>query len=104
MVILLFFVNQPSKIRPVWRQMLVEMDLVGMTLIIGAVTCYILAMQWGGVTKAWNSSEVIGTLVGFVLMTIAFVAVEWYQGEHAMLHPRIMKRRTVIAGSLFGFL
>jgi MFS transporter, DHA2 family, glioxin efflux transporter len=103
-VILIFFVNQPPERRPSWRQMLIEMDIIGMVLVLGGVTCFVLAMQWGGISKAWNSTDVIGTLVGFGVLLISFVVVEWYQGENAMLHSRIMKRRTIIVGSLFAFL
>ena len=80
------------------------MDFIGMVLVLGGVTCYVLAMQWGGISKAWNSRDVIGTLVGFGLLFVAFVVVEWYQGENAMLHSRIMKRRTIAVGSFFAFL
>jgi len=104
LVILVFFVNSPSAARPTWKGMLLEMDITGLILVLAGVVCYILAMQRGGTSKAWNSSEEIGTLVGFCLMVVAFIANEWYQGEKAMLCTRILKRRTVAVGSLFAFL
>ena len=84
--------------------MLIEMDIIGMVLVLGGVSCYVLAMQWGGISKAWNRTDVVGTLVGFAVLLIAFVVVEWYQGENAMLRSRIMKRRNIAVGSLFAFL
>ena len=72
------------------------MDLPGAVMIMAAVICYILAMQYGGVTKPWNSSVVIGLLVGFGLITIAFVVVEFFQKDRALLLPRLLKDRSMI--------
>jgi hypothetical protein len=35
------------------------MDFVGATLIAGAVTCLMLALQWGGNKKPWGDKAVI---------------------------------------------
>lgn len=77
------------------------MDLPGACLIMAAVVCYILALQDGGVTKAWNSSQVIGLLVGFVLITGAFTVVEYFQKDRALMLGRLMKDRTMIVGCFF---
>lgn len=61
-------------------------------------------MQWGGATKAWNSATVIGTLVGFGLMTVAFAGIQVWQGEKASLVPRILKRRVIAGVCVFVFL
>ena len=79
------------------------MDVPGTTLIMGAVISFILAFQYGGQEKAWSSSEVIGLLVGFGLITIAFIILEWYQGERAMINPRILKQRTVWVSGMYAF-
>jgi hypothetical protein len=84
--------------------MLRQLDMLGLVLIVGAVTCFILALQWGGVSKAWNSAAVIGTLVAFVVCMILFVTEQWWLGENAMVHSLIIKRRTVWVGSMFSFL
>lgn len=80
------------------------MDLPGAIMIIGAVTCYTLAVQDGGLTHPWNSSTIIGLLVGFVLIIAAFWIVEYIQGDRALLLPRLMKDRTMIIGCAFMFL
>jgi hypothetical protein len=80
------------------------MDIPGATMIIGAVVCYTLAVQDGGVTKPWNSSTIIGLLVGFVLIVAAFWLVEYFQNDRALLLPRLMKDRTMIIGCAFMFL
>ncbi|KAI0616578.1 Major facilitator superfamily transporter [Pyrenophora tritici-repentis] len=102
--ILFFFGNEPPKTRPNWRGMLRQMDLLGMTLIVGACVCFVLAMQWGGISKAWNSGAVIGTLVAFVVCLALFIAVQVWQRENAMINTIIIKRRTMYTGCIFGLL
>ena len=81
-----------------------QMDLPGTFVIMAAAVCLPLALQWGGVSKPWNSADVIGTLIGFFLLSIVFVIVEYYQGERALLVPHILKRRVVYVGCLVSFL
>jgi len=79
------------------------MDFPGLILIIGAMQCLLLALYWGGVTKPWNSSHVVGTLLGFGLLLVAFVAVEYKQGQYAMLVHKLVKKREVLVGAIFSF-
>ena len=71
---------------------------------MAALICYILALQWAGVTKPWSSADVIGTLIGWILLTIVFALVEWKQNERALLVPRLLKIRTILASCMFIFL
>ncbi|KZP00729.1 MFS general substrate transporter [Calocera viscosa TUFC12733] len=84
------------------KEKLLQMDMLGTFTVLGAVVCYLLALQYGGVTKPWNSSVVIGLLVGFVLLVITFVTVEWRMGERGIVPPRLLRQRTV--GVLAGFI
>jgi hypothetical protein len=78
------------------------MDPLGTALIMGAVISFILALQFGGETKPWKSSTVIGLLVGCVLMLIAFGILESVQGERAMLTSRLMRERNVWVNGVYG--
>ncbi|CAD6585426.1 MAG: hypothetical protein ASARMPREDX12_001997 [Alectoria sarmentosa] len=86
-----------------WKETLLQMDLVGTFLIMAAVVCYLLALQWGGSTKAWSNSSVIVTMVCFVLLLIAFVANELWIGDRALLQPRILKIRRVWTTNAYVF-
>ncbi|KAK4627302.1 MFS gliotoxin efflux transporter gliA [Fulvia fulva] len=92
---------------------ILQMDLGGAALIPGAVTCFLLGLQWGGITKSWQDSTVIGTLTGSGLLLVAFTALEIYLGERAALIPRIVRQKTValamvyqtdLTGCFFSFL
>ncbi|EKG16281.1 General substrate transporter [Macrophomina phaseolina MS6] len=80
------------------------MDPLGSFTLMASIVCYLLAMQWGGITKAWNSSGVVGVLVGWLLLTICFAAIQMWRGEYAIVVPRLIKKRTVAAGCVFNFL
>lgn len=68
------------------------MDFVGAALMMGLIISYILALQYGGQTHSWNSSVVIGLLVGFDVILAVFVAWELYQKERAMIVPRLVSQ------------
>jgi MFS transporter, DHA2 family, glioxin efflux transporter len=105
LIILLFFHN-PRDAKPVeasWKEKLLQMDPVGVAMIMGAILMYILALQYGGQTKAWDSSDVIGLIVGFVVILIVFGIWEYFQGERAIIVPRLFKQRTVGISSIYAF-
>ena len=105
LVILITF-EAPPAAQPqeaTWREKLLQMDLPGTFIIMAAVVCFLLAIQWGGVTKAWNDSQVIGLLVGFVVIMILFAVVEYFSGDRALLQGRLLKNRSVLIACLFIF-
>lgn len=94
------------------------MDLLGAGFLIAAITCLLLvrilhraletflillkALQWGGTTYAWKNSKVWGTLLGFGLLTIVFVLLQFRRGDRATIPPRILKQRTVLYSSIYS--
>jgi len=105
LIILLFF-HTPSDAKPIrasWKERLLQLDLVGTAMIMGAVVAYILALQYGGQTKAWDSSDLIGLIVGFVVILIVFGVWEYFQDERALIVPRLFKQRTVGISCIYAF-
>ena len=68
------------------------MDFPGAALMMGLIISYILALQYGGQTHPWDSSVVIGLLVGFVAILLAFVFWQIFQKERAMIVPRLVSQ------------
>ena len=66
------------------------MDFVGAGLVMGLIVSYLLALQYGGQTKPWNSSVVIGLLVGSFAIFVTCVVWELFQKERAMIVPRLV--------------
>ncbi|KAK6064598.1 major facilitator superfamily transporter [Seiridium cupressi] len=67
------------------------------------IISYILALQYGGLTKAWDSSVVVGLLVDSFAIFVTCIFWEIYQGERAMVVPRIFKKREVWVSCIFQF-
>lgn len=70
---------------------------------MGAAICYLLALQWGGVTKEWSSGSVVATLVMFIILVIGFMVAEWWQGDRAVLVGRLLRNRTILVASIYAF-
>ena len=103
-MVLLFF-RTPSKAKPQPATLvdkLLHMDIVGVTLVMGAVISYILALHYGGLIHAWNSSQVIGLLVCFVALVVAFGLWEWCQEDKAMVPFRLLAKRVYSAQFAYG--
>jgi predicted permease len=73
-----------------FKEKLLQLDLIGAALMMGLIISFILALQYGGQTHAWKSSVVIGLLVGCLAIFVVFVAWEIYQKERAMIVPRLV--------------
>lgn len=91
----------PPKVR--WTQKLLHTDPVGFALAMGAITSFILAMQYAGATITWDSSQVVGLLVASFAIPVALVAWEIWLGEYASMPPRLYKVRMFWAASGFQF-
>lgn len=82
---------------------MLQLDPIGIVLIMAAVICYNLALQWGGLTLPWSSSIVVGLLVGFGLLIVCFCLDQWLLDERAMLPKRLLKDRYIYQGMLYSF-
>ncbi|TDZ67791.1 MFS gliotoxin efflux transporter gliA [Colletotrichum trifolii] len=103
---ILFFFKAPACARPQeasWKEKIIQMDPLGAIFVMGAVISLILALQEGGQTRPWNSTRIVGLLVGGGLLLAVFGVWEVFQGERAMVVPRIMKIRHVGLPFLFMF-
>lgn len=104
---ILLFYRTPAHARPVAasaREKLLQMDIPGTALIIAAQVLFLLAMQWGGVTKSWGSGAVVAALVLSAVLLVVFALVEVFQGERSLLVPRLLKQRNTAACCVFIFL
>ncbi|KAJ6448342.1 putative MFS transporter [Mycena sanguinolenta] len=106
-VLLLLFFHVPKHITPppaTWKEILLQLDLPGFGLLLSSLVCFTLALQWGGQTKPWNDGSVITTLVLWVVLTLAFLVVEWLQGAYAMVPLSLLKSRMIWSNALYGYI
>lgn len=100
-----FVFRSPAHAQPAeatLREKFLQMDIPGTGTVMAALLCYILALGWAGVKMPWNSPNVIGTLVGYILLSVLFVGIQWFQGERAAIVPRIINDRN--AASLCAYI
>ena len=105
-LIILVFFKTPDAAKPrsvSVREKLIQMDPVGVILVMGAVISYILALHYAGQIHSWNPSVVVGLLVGFVALTAAFATWEWFQEDRAMMPYRLVGQRVYLVPSVFAF-
>ena len=105
-LVILGILRLPALVKPIEAPLvskLGQLDFVGVGLTMAAMVCFILALQYGGVTHPWSSSVVIGLLVGFAAIVVTLVLWEMHRGERAMLVPRLLSNRTLWAGAGFQF-
>jgi hypothetical protein len=102
-LILLFF-KAPKQAKPqqaTFKEKILQLDLNGSFIFMGAMVSLLLALQWGGTTKSWSDGDVIGTLVAFGVLIIIFVANEVWMNERALLVGRLMRQKTLILMSAY---
>lgn len=104
--IILFFFSTPASAAPAPARLLeklVRMDPIGVALVMAAMVSFILALQYGGQTHAWDSATVVGLLVAFVGILVVFGVWEYFQNDRAMMPARFLVDRTYLVSSLFAF-
>ena len=84
-------------------QRILKLDLIGASILIPAVICLLLALQWGGSTYPWSNSRVIGLFVGAGLLGILFGYSQIKLGEKGTLPPRLFRNRNVAFAMAFAF-
>ncbi|SPJ70479.1 related to aflatoxin efflux pump AFLT [Fusarium torulosum] len=79
-----------------------KVDLIGTLLAVPAITCLLMSLQWGGSKFGWGSWQIIVPLVICALLFASFGYLQYYQGDNALLPPRILRQRSIIAGMWYG--
>ena len=80
------------------REKLKHMDPFGCLCFIAAVTCLLLAFQWGGQSRPWKSAIIIGLFVGAGLLAATFIFVQIKLEDKATIPPRVLKQRSILSG------
>lgn len=100
---LVFLLHPPSQEKSVsLRQQILRLDPLGSLVFLPGIVCLLLALQWGGSTYSWNSGRIVALFIITAVLAIAFIAIEIWQQENAMVPPRIFRKRTIFSGVLFA--
>ncbi|KAH7004519.1 major facilitator superfamily domain-containing protein [Fusarium venenatum] len=78
-----------------WKLKLKAVDFLGIFLALAGMTVVILGLTWGGKEYAWNSSQVISTLVIGTAVSIAFMLWQWKGPKYPLIPLHIFRSKIV---------
>jgi hypothetical protein len=103
----LLFLRTPKHIKPVpatWREIILQLDILGFIILTSSLICYTLALEWAGLSKSWSDSTVIATLVVWAVLTLVFFVNEAFLGARAMMPLYLFKARMIWASCLYAWM
>ncbi|CAI6312205.1 unnamed protein product [Periconia digitata] len=80
-----------------------QLDFTGGCVIIGSITCLLLALQWGGAKYPWGNGRIIALFVVFFVSFVFFAFWETRLGDAALFPTRLLRRKAFVASLWFGF-
>ena len=80
-----------------------RIDIEGAALLIGGVSCLLLAVVWGGVEYPWGSPVILGLAGGGTALALGFLAWETRVAE-PLLPLRLFRNPIYSISSALGFL
>ncbi|ORY02746.1 major facilitator superfamily domain-containing protein [Clohesyomyces aquaticus] len=105
--VIIFFFQSPNQLDIPKDETLLErinhFDPIGTFFFMPAIISLLLALQWGGTKYEWDSGRIIGLLVVFGILIMAFIYVQYRQKDNGTIPPRIAANRSIWAGCWFGF-
>lgn len=80
---MLFAFREPKRelMKLTFKEKLQKLDLLGTSLFISSMICLFLALQWGGNSIPWSNSKAWGLMLGFGLLLVAFVVLQFHLRE-----------------------
>jgi MFS family permease len=83
-----------------YKQRFAELDYLGAALLMAALTTFVLAINWGGVTYPWDSGTIIGIFVTsgalFVILGVQQVWTIFTTLSRRLIPVQFFRSRTVL--------
>ena len=103
-MVLFLHIDSPKREKFSIIAQLGRIDPIGVLFFVPSMVCLILALQWGGSTYSWSAPRIIGLLVTFSILFVAFVVVEIVTPETAMAPTRVVLNPSIAGSMMFVFL
>lgn len=75
------------------RDLLYQVDYLGIFLFTGSIASLIIALTWGGTTYSWSSGRIIGTLVVGCIGLVGFGLYERFSTSEGIFDHRMFQSR-----------
>ena len=103
-MLLFLHIESPKREKLTVIAQIKRLDPIGLFFFVPSIVCLILALQWGGSTYTWTAPKIVGLLVTFSILFIAFVVVEVLTPGTAMAPTRVVLNRSIAGSMTFMFL
>jgi hypothetical protein len=107
LIITFFLVRLPEKSGQdeaiSWAQFARKLDLVGNIILLPAVVCLLLALQWGGAIYAWTNWRCILLLCIFSVVSVIWAVKQVRGGDNSTVPMRLLKIRSILAATWLAF-
>lgn len=80
-----------------------QMDWFGAGLLLSSTVCLLMALQDGGIITPWRSAKIIGLLVGFFMILVAFFLLQFYLKDNSSISMRLLGQRNLFAIAFLNF-
>jgi EmrB/QacA subfamily drug resistance transporter len=80
-----------------------KIDWAGAALIVAAVSCLLLYLDWGGKEYGWTAPGSLALLATAALLTVAFVVIE-RRAVEPIIPMRLFRNPVYAVGNAYGFL
>ncbi|KAG6058094.1 hypothetical protein E4U17_000487 [Claviceps sp. LM77 group G4] len=104
-VIVTFFVVtpvDPTYAEWTFKDKLVYAKIPEILVLVAALVCLVLGLQWGGTTYAWSDGRIIALLVVFAVLTTAFLVLQVLLPKSRTIPTSIVKNRNIWFASIFA--
>ena len=71
-------------------------------LVVPALTCFLMALQWGGAKYGWKDPRIIVMFVLFGVLFSLFGFLQYRQGHNATVPLRILKQRSILGAMWYN--
>lgn len=82
---------------------LLRFDPIGTAILVPSLVCLLLALEWGSSIYGWSDGRVIALLVVFGVTIIAWIMLQWYEGDEATVPKSVVSQRTVGCAFVYTF-
>lgn len=105
-VLVLLFLHLPPKPATPGQSRLVRVcqsvDALGTLILVPAIVCLLLALEWGGSAYAWSGWRCMLLLLFFALLFLSWLTVQYFRGNRATVPLYLLRNRTIAFGSIYS--
>ena len=88
--------------KPSPKEVLLTFDYSGMAVFAAGIVALLLGLQFGGSTYSWSDGRTIASLTVAGVLSLMFVAIEWWEGDNAIVPGEVIGNRTVSLSSIYS--